>query len=91
MIEEQSHTISDLRQDKIELRLEKNEWKTKYEAKDNSLQKMIEELTIEKAKVSDFAQKFAVQNHDGSSSWIKLEQEEISNAGEGALENENFD
>ena len=91
IIEEQSYTISDLRKDKIELRLEKNEWKTKYEVKDNSLQKMIEELTVEKAKVSELTQKIGVHNHDGSSSWIKLEQEEIFNAGEGGLENESFD
>ena len=93
MIEEQSHTISDLRKDKIELRLEKNEWKTKYEVKDNSLQKMIEELTIEKAKVSELVQKFGVNNHDshGISSFSIIEQEEIFNAGEGGLENEIFD
>jgi len=91
IIEEQSYTISDLRKDKIELRLEKNEWKTKCEVKDNSLQKMIEELTVEKAKVSELTQKIGVHNHDGSSSWIKLEQEEIFNAGEGGLENESFD
>ena len=59
--------------------------------KDNSLQKMIEELTVEKAKVSELTQKIGVHNHDGSSSWIKLEQEEIFNAGEGGLENESFD
>ena len=57
-----SYIISDLREDKTELRSEKNEWKTKYETKDNLLQKMVEELTIEKAKVTDLALKVAVYN-----------------------------
>ena len=52
---------------------------------------MIEELTVEKAKVSELTQKIGVHNHDGSSSWIQLEQEEIPNLGEGALENQNSD
>ena len=83
--------IEETREDKKELRIEKNEWKAKYEAKDESLQKTIEELIIEKAKVSELTQKIGVHNHDGSSSWIQLEQEEISNLGEGALENQNSD
>ena len=83
--------IEEIREDKKELRIEKNEWKAKYEAKDESLQKTIEELIIEKAKVSELTQKIGVHNHDGSSSWIQLEQEEIPNLGEGALENQNSD
>ena len=66
------------------------EWKIIVKEKNDSLQKTIEELTIEKAKVSELTQKIGVHNHDGSSSWSKLEQEEISNAGEGGLENEIF-
>jgi len=89
--EMQTKEIHDLREDKKELKLEKYEWKAKYEAKDESLQKTIEELTIEKAKVSELTQKIGVHNHDGSSSWIQLEQEEIPNLGEGALENQNSD
>jgi len=89
--EMQTKEIHDLREDKKELKLEKYEWKAKYEAKDESLQKTIEELTIEKAKVSELNQKIGVHNHDGSSSWIQLDQEEIPNLGEGALENQNSD
>ena len=97
--EMQTKEIHELRQDKVELR-EKvkehkdlaQEWKIIVKEKSESLQKTIEQLTIEKAKVSELVQKFGVNNHhDGSSSWSKLEQEEISNAGEGGLENENFD
>lgn len=67
------------------------EWKIIVKEKNESLQKTIEELTIEKAKVSELTQKIGVHNHDGSSSWIQLEQEEIPNLGEGALENQNSD
>jgi hypothetical protein len=97
--EMQTKEIHELRQDKVELREQvkehkdlAQEWKIIVKEKSESLQKTIEELTIEKAKVSELVQKFGVNNHhDGSSSWSKLEQEEISNAGEGGLENENFD
>ena len=89
--EMQTKEIHDLREDKKELKLEKYEWKAKYEAKDESLQKTIEELTIEKAKVSELVQKFGVNNHDGSSSWSQLGQEEIPNLGEVALENQILD
>jgi myosin heavy subunit len=67
------------------------EWKIIVKEKSESLQKTIEELTIEKAKVSELTQKIGVHNHDGSSLWIQLEQEEIPNLGEGALENQNSD
>ena len=92
IIDLQSHTIKELREDKAEIKVEKNEWKTKYEAKDNSLQKMIEELTIEKAKVSELVQKFGVHNSEDHSfnSWEKLDQG-VSNMGEGTLENQNLD
>ncbi len=92
IIDLQSHTIKELREDKAEIKVEKNEWKTKYEAKDNSLQKMIEELTIEKAKVSELVQKFGVHNSEDHSfnSWEKLDQG-VSNIGEGTLENQNLD
>ena len=88
-----SYIINDLREDKTELRSEKNEWKTKYETKDNLLQKMIEELVIEKGKVSEFTQKLAVYNHEGNGSWsqINLNQEEISIMGEGLFEIQNYD
>lgn len=84
--------IEEIREDKKELRLEKNEWKAKYEVKDNSLQKMIEELAIEKAKVSELVQKFGVHNSEDHSfnSWEKLDQG-VSNMGEGTLENQNLD
>ena len=67
------------------------EWKIIVKEKSQSLQKTIEELTIEKAKVSELTQKIGMHNHDGSSLWIQLEQEEIPNLGEGALENQNSD
>ena len=80
-----------LREDKTELRSEKNEWKTKYETKDNLLQKMIEELVIEKGKVSEFTQKLAVHNHDAQniSSFSIIEHAEVFNIGEGTFENQN--
>jgi hypothetical protein len=92
IIDVQSHTIKELREDKAEIKIEKNEWKTKYEAKDNSLQKMIEELTIEKAKVNEFTQKLGLHNLDNHSlnSWEKLDQS-VHNIGEGTLENQNLD
>ena len=80
-----SYIINDLREDKTELRSEKNEWKTKYETKDNLLQKMVEELTIERAKVIDLAQKIAVYNHEGDGSWSQINQE-VSIIGEGLFE-----
>ena len=87
--------IEEIREDKKELKLEKYEWKAKYEAKDDSLQKTIEELTIEKAKVSELVQKFVVHNHDshGISSFSIIDQEhvDVSNTGEEALENQIFD
>ena len=88
-----SYIINDLREDKTELRSEKNEWKTKYETKDNLLQKMIEELVIEKGKVSEFTQKLAVYNHEVNGSWsqIYLNQEEISIMGEGLFEIQNYE
>ena len=91
--DEMSYIISDLREDKTELKSEKNEWKTKYETKDNLLQKMVEELTIEKAKVTDLALKVAVYNHEGNGSWsqINLNQEEISIIGEGLFETQNYE
>ena len=88
-----SYIISDLREDKTELRSEKNEWKNKYETKDDLLQKMVEELTIEKAKVTDLALKVAAYNHEGNGSWsqINLNQEEISIMGEGLFEIQNYE
>jgi hypothetical protein len=83
--DQMSYIINDLREDKTELRSEKNEWKTKYETKDNLLQKMVEELTIERAKVIDLAQKIAVYNHEGDGSWSQINQE-VSIIGEGLFE-----
>lgn len=81
MIDEQVHTINDLREDKKELRLEKNEWKAKYEAKDESLQKITEELANEKMKVGELGQKIAMLNiqnsdHNSVNSWDVMNQEE---------------
>jgi hypothetical protein len=81
MINEQVHTINDLREDKKELRLEKNEWKGKYEAKDESLQKITEELANEKMKVGELGQKIAMLNiqnsdHNSVNSWDVMNQEE---------------
>jgi len=81
MINEQLHTINDLREDKKELRLEKNEWKAKYEAKDELLQKIVEELANEKMKVDELGQKIAISNihnfdHNSINSWEVMNQEE---------------
>jgi len=81
MINEQVHTINDLREDKKELRLEKNEWKAKYESKDELLQKIVEELANEKMKVGELGQKIAMLNiqnsdHNSANSWDVVNQEE---------------
>ena len=100
--EMQTKEIHELRQDKIELREQvkehkdlAQEWKIIVKEKSESLQKTIEELTIEKAKVSELTQKIGAYNHDshGISSFSMIEQEhvDVSNTGEGALENQNSD
>ena len=100
--EMQTKEIHELRQDKIELREQvkehkdlAQEWKIIVKEKSESIQKTIEELTIEKAKVSELVQKFVVHNHDshGISSFSIIDQEhvDVSNTGEGALENQNSD
>jgi cell division protein FtsL len=98
----QTKEIHELRQDKVELREQvkehkdlAQEWKIIVKEKSESLQKTIEDLTIEKAKVSELVQKFGINNHDshGISSFSIIEQEhvDVSNKGEGALENQILD
>ena len=98
----QTKEIHELRQDKVELREQvkehkdlAQEWKIIVKEKSESLQKTIEELTIEKAKVSELTQKIGAYNHDshGISSFSMIEQEhvDVSNTGEEALENQIFD
>jgi hypothetical protein len=61
--------IEETREDKKELRLEKNEWKAKYEAKDESLQKITQELASEKMKVIELSKKNILLNiHDSDDS-----------------------
>jgi len=69
--EMQTKEIHELRQDKVELREQvkehkdlAQEWKIIVKEKSESLQKTIEDLTIEKAKVSELTQKIGVYNHD---------------------------
>jgi len=54
---------------------------------------MVEELTIEKAKVTDLALKVVAYNHEGNGSWsqINLNQEEISIMGEGLFAIQNYE